>query len=62
MANTIGGLTGPEEQAFKLIKKILNNRGALFLIIVVAVLAWLGSGFFIVSPGQQGIIRQFGGL
>ena len=60
MASGIGGLTGPEEQAFQFLMKIFKNRGALFLLIAVAVLAWLGSGFFIISPGQQGIIRQFG--
>ena len=60
MAIGIGGLTGPEAEAFKLLTNLLKNRGALLLLIVTAVLVWLGSGFFIVSPGQQGIIRQFG--
>jgi len=60
MTNGIDGFTGPGEQAFNLLIKIFKNRGALFLLIAVAILAWLGSGFFIVSPGEQGVVRQFG--
>jgi len=60
MPNENEGPAGPDERVINLIMRVLNNRGALFLIAVVGVLAWLGSGFFIISPGQQGIIRQFG--
>ena len=40
-----------------------DMRGAgigLVVIIVLAVLIWLGSGFFIVQEGQQAVITQFG--
>ncbi len=60
MSNGAGGMPGPDEQALNLIMNLLRNRGAVFLIGVVGFLVWLGSGFFIVSPGQQGIVRQFG--
>jgi len=35
--------------------------GLLGLVAVVAVLVWLGTGFFIVQEGQQAVITQFGG-
>lgn len=28
------------------------------MIVVLAI--WLGSGFYIVGPGEQGVVRQFG--
>ena len=36
------------------------NRIGLAVIAVVAVLIWLGTGFFIVQEGQQAVITQFG--
>ena len=39
----------------------MKNAGfGLGLIAVVAVLIWLGTGFFIVNEGQQAVITQFG--
>ena len=35
--------------------------GLLGVVAVVAVLIWLGTGFFIVQEGQQAVITQFGG-
>ena len=60
MTNGMDGSPGPEEQALNLVMKVLKARGAVFLIGAIVFLAWLASGFFIISPGQQGIVRQFG--
>jgi len=39
----------------------MKNAGAgMGLIVAVAVLIWLGTGFFIVQEGQQAVITQFG--
>jgi membrane protease subunit HflK len=37
-----------------------NPGKGIFLIAGVAVLIWLGTGFFIVQEGQQAVITQFG--
>lgn len=29
-------------------------------VVIVVLAIWLGSGFYIVSPGEQGVVRQFG--
>ncbi|WP_076998404.1 FtsH protease activity modulator HflK [Variovorax sp. KK3] len=42
-------------------KPDMKNAGVgLGLVAAVAVLIWLGTGFFIVNEGQQGVITQFG--
>jgi membrane protease subunit HflK len=37
-----------------------DARRGLILVAVVAILIWLGTGFFIVQEGQQAVITQFG--
>ena len=60
MTNGMGGSPSPDEQIFNVLGKLLKNRMAMFILPLAAVLLWLATGFFIVSPGEQGIIRQFG--
>lgn len=55
-----GGFIGPEEQILRFLNNVLKSRIGVFLMFGAAVLLWLATGFFIVSPGEQGIVRQFG--
>ena len=52
-------LFGGKKRDFKEIGKL--GGGKMFLsIFLVLVLIWLSSGFFIVNPGEQGIVLRFG--
>tara|TARA_B100001989_G_C24529245_1_gene460582 strand:- start:321 stop:1517 length:1197 start_codon:yes stop_codon:yes gene_type:complete len=65
-----GGGNGPNDlddllkNAQEGLREVLpGNMGggvALFLIILVAVLLWLASGFYIINPGEHGVIQRFG--
>ncbi len=50
----------PDEQVLNWISNFIKKPGMVPLLAVLIVGAWLATGFFIVSPGEQGIIRQFG--
>jgi membrane protease subunit HflK len=60
MTSGTGGMQGPDEQVIHFLTNLFRNSRAVLLLSLVAVLAWLASGFFIISPGEQGIVRQFG--
>ncbi|WCM91974.1 FtsH protease activity modulator HflK [Acidovorax sp. NCPPB 2350] len=56
-----GGGRGPSNGAPGGFQPDMRNTGVgLGLIAAIAVLIWLGSGFFIVQEGQQAVITQFG--
>lgn len=40
----------------------VNTTGAAVGLIVIAIVCWLASGFFIVGPGERGVITRFGGI
>ena len=50
----------PDEQILSWLSNFIKKPSNLPVIAVLIVGAWLASGFFIVSPGEQGIVRQFG--
>jgi len=50
----------PDKQIIYGITNFFKKPGTLPLISVLLIGAWLASGFFIVQPGEQGIIRRFG--
>ncbi len=50
----------PDEQILNWLGNFLKRPGMVWGLGVVILIAWLATGFFIVSPGEQGIIRQFG--
>ena len=39
-----------------------THRRAVGLVIIIAVLAYVGSGFFTVQPGEIGIVKRFGAI
>ncbi len=53
-----GGSNGGNWGGFK--PDMGNARAGLGVIAAIAVLIWLGTGFFIVQEGQQAVITQFG--
>ncbi|MBI4609495.1 MAG: protease modulator HflK, partial [Candidatus Rokubacteria bacterium] len=36
------------------------SRKHILAVVIVILAIWLGSGFYIVGPGEQGVVRQFG--
>ncbi len=50
----------PDEQILNWLSNFVKKPSNLPVIAVLVIGAWLASGFFIVSPGEQGIVRQFG--
>ncbi len=50
----------PDEQVIQGVTDFMKKPGILPFFVILAVGGWLASGFFIVSPGEQGIIRRFG--
>jgi len=50
----------PDEQIINGISNFIKKPGTIPALAVLLVGGWLASGFFIVSPGEQGIIRRFG--
>ncbi len=55
-----GGFKPPRRPDFQTSPKIAGL--GLIILVVVLVLAWLGSGFFIVQEGQQAVVTRFGKL
>ncbi len=54
----VGGSNGGNWGGFK--PDMGNARAGLGVIALIAVLIWMGTGFFIVQEGQQAVITQFG--
>ncbi len=50
----------PDEQVIDFFSRWFKRPGGLIGFIFIVVCVWLSTGFFIVRPGEQGIIRQFG--
>lgn len=50
----------PDEQIIGWLNDFIKKPGTVPMLAVLIVGIWLATGFFIVSPGEQGIIRQFG--
>jgi modulator of FtsH protease HflK len=50
----------PDEQIIQWLSNFIKKPGNLPVIAALLIGAWLASGFFIVKPGEQGIVRQFG--
>ncbi|OGX11894.1 MAG: HflK protein [Omnitrophica bacterium RIFOXYB12_FULL_50_7] len=50
----------PDEQILNWLNNFIKKPGTIPMLAVLVIGAWLASGFFIVSPGEQGIVRQFG--
>ena len=50
----------PDEQILTWLSNFIKKPGNLPVIAVLLIGAWLASGLFIVKPGEQGIVRQFG--
>jgi len=50
----------PDEQISNWLNDFIKKPGFIPAVAALVIGAWLASGFFIVSPGEQGIIRQFG--
>jgi len=55
-----GGQSGGPGSPFGSPGKRGPLQGAVLAVLLVAVLIWLGTGFFIVQEGQQAVITQFG--
>ncbi len=55
-----GGQSGGSGSPFGSPGKRGPLQGAVLAVLLVAVLIWLGTGFFIVQEGQQAVITQFG--
>jgi len=51
-----------DEIALKVQEKISRFGGKKFLLILIAIIIgiWLASGIYVVGPGEEGVIRQFG--
>jgi len=55
------GGTGDWEELSSRLPRLPRFSTRYVLAVVIVVLAiWLGSGFYIVGPGEQGVVRQFG--
>ncbi|MBU9889217.1 MAG: FtsH protease activity modulator HflK [Candidatus Omnitrophica bacterium] len=54
------GEMSPDEQIIYGAAQFMKKPGTIPLLTVLILGVWLASGFFIVSPGEQGIIRRFG--
>ncbi|PIQ85087.1 MAG: FtsH protease activity modulator HflK [Candidatus Omnitrophica bacterium CG11_big_fil_rev_8_21_14_0_20_45_26] len=42
------------------IERFILRKTPFVSIFIIFLLVWLGSGFYIVNPGEQGVVRQFG--
>ncbi len=56
----VANYASPDEQIFNWLSNFIKKPSNVPVIVVLIIGAWLASGFFIVSPGEQGIVRQFG--
>ncbi|MEI7752036.1 MAG: FtsH protease activity modulator HflK [Candidatus Omnitrophota bacterium] len=56
----VANYASPDEQILNWLSNFIRKPSNVPVIAVLVVGAWLASGFFIVSPGEQGIVRQFG--
>ncbi|HOW60004.1 MAG TPA: FtsH protease activity modulator HflK [Candidatus Omnitrophota bacterium] len=52
--------SSPDEQILYWINNFIRKPGTVSMLAVLIIVLWLVGGFFIVKPGEQGIIRQFG--
>jgi len=49
-----------DQYARDLLSRVLGNRRLIYIIVALLVLVWLGSGVYIVQPGEEGVVRTFG--
>jgi membrane protease subunit HflK len=48
------------EAVSRRMRRLLRLAGILPVLAVIGVVAWLASGFYVVNPGEQGVVRHFG--
>lgn len=55
-----GGARNPNEPSRDFLERLFSDPKVFFWILLLALGIWLLSGFYVVNPGELGIIRRFG--